>query len=124
MTPALRFTVPIATLLLAALPSGGLAETIKVPPGIGTLQAAIDAAAPGDVLQLEPEDYFGAVPVKYFGAVVVNKAVRVQGPGRIVADCTDPIALDITADGVQLSQLNVARFAVSGIRIAGRSRVT
>lgn len=129
MTPALRFTVPIATLLLVALPSGGLAETIKVPPGIGTLQAAIDAASPGDVLQLRggvsDGDGLGWDPATvYYGPVTVNKAVRLQGAStEIVADCSDPIGLDVAADGVTIKGLNVSGYGTTGIRIAGRSHV-
>jgi hypothetical protein len=139
MTTVLRFAVPIAALLVAALPSHGLAGNIQVPPGVGTLQAAIDAASPGDVIQLEEAsrtaDGLGWDPATvYYGPVTVNKAVRLQGatgPGRtrdsvtsaIVADCSDPIGLDVAADGVTINGLNVSRYGTTGIRIAGRSRV-
>jgi nitrous oxidase accessory protein len=48
------------------------AATVLVPPGTGTLQSAVDAAAPGDTLQLDPGTYAGPV--------VVTKALRIAGP--------------------------------------------
>lgn len=89
----------------AALPAG--AATIGVAPG-ADLQAAIAAAAPGDVLELQPGDYPGHV--------VIDKPLTLQGPAdrsaRIVGTRTGR-TLWVRAADVTLRDLTVTRSGLS-----------
>jgi nitrous oxidase accessory protein NosD len=78
------------------------ADVINVAPGVGTLQAAIDAASPGDELRL--------IDGTYTGAVVVNKSLKIycyadatSNPCLIDAACGAPIAVDVAADAVSIT---------------------
>jgi hypothetical protein len=120
---AMRRSLPV--LLLAALPSLAGGATINVAPGVGTLQAAIDAANPGDVLKLVP-GIMGDPITSYVGPVVVSKRVRIQG-GKVVsvidAGCANAVALDVAADDVQLRNLAIIGGTTTGLRVAGRTGV-
>ena len=59
-------------------PRSGAAATLQVPEAFATIQAAIDAASPGDVIDVCPGAYGGAV---------LNKAVTVRAR---VYDAADP----------------------------------
>ena len=73
------------------------AARINVAPGDGTLQAAIDAAAPGDTLVCDGT---------YNGPVVVDKRLNLVAPKggaiRIDAGCLAPVGLTIAADKVKI----------------------
>jgi len=115
----------VCALVIAALPSLAGGTTINVTPGVGTLQAAIDAASPGDVLKLAPGSPIDPTSF-YAGAVIVNKRVKIQGgavAAMIAAGCANAVALEIAADGVQLRNLAIAGGATTGLRVAGRSGV-
>jgi hypothetical protein len=95
-------TLPIVAFLLTVvtwiLPARAGAATIVVPPGTGTLQAAVDAAAPGDTLFLNG---------LYVGAVTVAKShltmrVPVRATAVIDAGCTSATALTISGSHVAL----------------------
>lgn len=92
-----RGLVSILALSLLALPARTLAATIRVPPGAGTLQAAIDAASDGDTL-------VGAG--LYTGPVVVTKSIKIVAAKsaaiQIDAECAAPVGLTIAADGVKI----------------------
>jgi nitrous oxidase accessory protein NosD len=115
-------TLPLVMVLVVAsrMPAG--AGTV-VDPGVGTLQAAIDAAAPGDSLLLNGGTYVGPV--------VVSKPLRITclGECMIDANCEAPVALDIAADGVRLRSkdktgvLQVFRGTHTQIRIANRRKI-
>ena len=85
------------------------AAVIGVPPGIGTLQVAIDAASPGDELHL-----LGGI---YTGAVVVDKSVgiycyAVTNLCVIDAICTAPIVVDVGATDVTIASKNGMIFII------------
>ena len=95
--------------LLGVGPSS--AATRVVSPGEATLQAALSAALPGDILQLDPGTYRGRVivdrsisilgPNKIAGEAVVDgggegTVIRVEAPGVVVRDLT------ITNSGISL----------------------
>jgi nitrous oxidase accessory protein NosD len=76
------------------------AGVIAVLPGIGTLQAAIDTASPGDELRLADGIYTGAV--------VIDKSLEINCDGAtnlciIDALCAAPIAVDVSADDVTIA---------------------
>ena len=107
----------VASLALAAA-SG--AATIQVNPGPGALQAAIDAANPGDTLRVHAGTYSEAVSV--------TKALRIVGDGAgvVIVDggCAAPAALAIEADGVFVRSIQVKRGTVFAIDVENRDRVT
>lgn len=70
-----------------------------VPPG-ATLQAAVDAAAPGATLILQPGDYSGSVHI--------DKALQIWGPALAVVRGTEGSTLRVKANGVALRGFTVA----------------
>jgi hypothetical protein len=96
-------TLPAAAFLLAVvtcvLPPSAGATTIMVPPGTGTLQAAVDAAAPGDALFLTGGLYSGAVTVAK--SDLTMRVPRFAG-AVIDAGCASPTALTISGSNVRL----------------------
>jgi nitrous oxidase accessory protein NosD len=113
--------VSIATLLCHARAE---AVTFVVSPGTGTLQTAIDNAAPGDTLKLQNGFYTGAV--------IVDKSLRILGPHFVKGDlanavidagCAATTALEVAADDVRLQRLIVQGGTLSTIDINGRTGV-
>ncbi|WP_227754480.1 nitrous oxide reductase family maturation protein NosD [Stagnihabitans tardus] len=74
------------------------AKEIPVPPGAGTLTAAIAAAAPGDILQLAPGTY---------GPAVIDKPLTIQGKDSTIDGGHKGTVLLVTADDVTLRGLHV-----------------
>lgn len=113
-----------AFLLLALVsPTLALAVTV-VPPGTGTLQAAIDAATPGAVLLMTGGDYVGPVVVDKPLAIVCATTCMID------ANCEAPVALDIASDRVVVralgktdSSIQAIRGTDTQIRIANHSKV-
>jgi nitrous oxidase accessory protein NosD len=108
-----------ATAAVALVASVAGAATIVVPPGNGTLQAAIDAASPGDALKLVG---------RYDGPVVIDKALRLLGPryvgpSMIDGQCAASAAVTIAADKVTLRDIHVIRGMFATIDIQNRDRV-
>ena len=97
----MSFTTIGLTLILAGAAS---AATIQVSPGPGTLQAAIDAAVPGDRLVLADG--------LYDAAVVDVPGIRIKGLNPSIAG--DPVALTIRADDVRLDGGNDGGFFLLG----------
>jgi hypothetical protein len=121
-------TLPVVAFLLAVvtwiLPTRAGAATIVVPPGTGTLQAAVDAAAPGDTLFLNG---------LYVGAVTVAKShltlrVPVGATAVIDAGCASATALTISGSHVTLAA-HRGEFIVEGatdtdVAVRGSTNVT
>ena len=74
---ALRLTI---ALFLVGMPALAAATVINVPQGIGTLQAAIDAANPGDLLRLERP-----ASIATRANVVMMRAPALIDPSRLPA---------------------------------------
>ena len=68
---------------LAQLPTNVMTKTTNVPPGNGTLNTALTAADPGDVLQLEAGLYIGNETAKVSGyllsSFLLSLPIVVQG---------------------------------------------
>ncbi len=87
-------------LILALLASPLFAAERDVPPGAGTLAAAIAGSSPGDVLRLTG----GA----YLGPVTVDRSLTLSGPPTAVIDGQGQgTAVTITADDVTIRGLTV-----------------
>lgn len=88
--------------------SGGNALVV---PGL-SIQAAINAAAPGDAIELSP----GSFPLT--AAISVNKDLTIQGPPSLDAVITGAFGIgdfiQVTADGVTLKQLNIQKTDKTG----------
>ncbi len=89
--------------LLAAAPAQ--AKKIQVKPGKGTLQRAVDRAAPGDKLELKGD---GA----YKGGVVIEKRLTIRGPRegpRPIVDgrCREAFTVLVLDGNVSLTRLRV-----------------
>ena len=72
-------TLALASLtlaFLAQLPTNVMTKTTNVPPGNGTLNTALTAADPGDVLQLEAGLYIGTGSSAGF---TLSRPIVVQG---------------------------------------------
>jgi nitrous oxidase accessory protein NosD len=118
-----RFAVSTLFVLAISLPSVPALAATKVLPGTGTLQAAIDAAAPGAVLLLTGGDYVGPV--------VINKPLKIGcATGcNIDANCEAAVAIDVASDFVMLrgagkkGNMQVFRGTDTQIRIANHSNV-
>lgn len=113
-----------AALAVVAAPSVVAARVIHVAPGVGTLQAAIDAASAGDTLRLERSSYFDT-STYYVGPVSLNKKLKVRGQlgTRIDAGCAAAVAVEISADGAQLIDAAISGGNTHGLRVVGRTGV-
>lgn len=110
-------------LVLALAPAFARAATV-VPPGTGTLQAAVDAATPGGVLVMTGGSYVGPVVVDKPLAIVCATSCLID------ANCEAPVALDIASDRVVVrsvgrrdSNIQVFRGTDTQIRVANHSHV-
>ena len=107
----LRLAVPVlcaAAILLAAQggPRAAPAAVTEVAPGPGTLQAALDAAAPGAVLRLAS----GVYP----GPVVIDRPLTLEGvPGAILDGGGRGRVLSIAAPDVTVRGLTVRNSGLS-----------
>jgi nitrous oxidase accessory protein len=89
-------------LILTLLASPLFAAEVAVPPGAGTLAAAISAVSPGDVLRLSD----GA----YQGPVTLDKPLTITGPASAVIDGMGRgTVVTITADDVTVQGVTVTR---------------
>jgi len=117
----LSLTIVLALVLTA---SQLLAAKHTISPGPGTpFQDAIDAAAVGDTIEVQP----GTYPE----ALVVTKALKIRATGEVHVDagCLSPTALEIAADGVRIKGARhfpffFQRGQTTGILVVGRSKIT
>lgn len=89
------------------------ARTLRVPTDFGTIEAAIEASAPGDVILLAPGTYPGDVDVPED-----RPGITIRGEDRntVVFDGEDvrANAIDVTADGVTLENMSAHNFTANG----------
>lgn len=114
--PALR---ALAALLLVGIAgtAPAAAETHRVAPG-ESIQAAIDAAAPGDVLAVAPGVYAEALEVATPGLTLRG---RVEGEERPVLDGRGELddGLRVTAGPFRMTGFRVRRYRGSGVVAQG-----
>ncbi len=92
----------------------GIANAV-VPSG-GSIQAAIDAAAPGSVILISPGTYHEALTVAKAGIKLVGRGdVTIENPG----DAEDGISVSDAGDGFALVNVTVRGFEENGVRLVG-----
>jgi nitrous oxidase accessory protein len=92
--------LPLAAAALLMLAPNAFGASVPVPVGPDHLQAAIAAAAPGDVLELGP----GVHP----GPIVLDRAVTLAGqPGAIIDGSHHGRVIEVTAPGATVRNLTV-----------------
>ena len=87
-------------------------RTLRVPADFVTIQSAVDAAKPGDLVLIAPGDYAEAV-------VIRTPSVVIRGEDRntVILDGADTLenGILVAADNVAVENLTVRRFAVNGL---------
>ena len=107
-----------ASLAIAACGAsgGGEPRTINVPGDEGTIQAAVDAAEPGDLILIAEGTYNEQV-------VVATEDLVIRGVDRneVVLDGEDELfdGFLVFADGVAIENLTVARYRQNGVIFTG-----
>jgi hypothetical protein len=103
--------VAAAGVLLAAAPGEAQARTRRVPERYATIQAAVDAADAGDVIDVGPGRHCGAT---------IDRPVRLRGDGRaVIIGCADgPVLGNGARAGFRLPGADGASPA-SGTQIEG-----
>ncbi|HAZ30928.1 TPA: hypothetical protein DCY65_05115 [Candidatus Acetothermia bacterium] len=115
----------------------GLAGTLRVPGEFPTIQAALDAASPGDVIEIAPGVYtedlviarsvtlradlvsLGLPPGKFLFPWELEPGIQIVGTGR------QPAAVVVKGDvSVTLEFLTVAGGRVAALMVEGQSRLT
>jgi len=100
----------------ASSPELGSGVVLRVPKDHATIQAAVDAAAPGDLVLIEPGTYRESVSI-------VTERIVVRGLDRntVILDGGHELAdgILISADGVAIENLTVMRYRQNGVLISG-----
>jgi len=123
VTPGRAPVVAIAALVLLGLTctacgSGhghkGRSDVLRVPQTYATIQAAVDAARPGDLVLIAPGVYHQSVTVSTGRDRIV---LRGLDRNRVVLDGQNRLGSGITihADGVAVENLTVRRYLVNGV---------
>jgi hypothetical protein len=97
-----------------AVHTGRAARTLQVPGRYRTIQAAVDAARPGDRVLIAPGTYREAVTV-----TPPHRAIVIAGQRRttVILDGGRRLAtgIDVTAPGVVVENITIRRYAVNGL---------
>src|SRR4051812_34359349 len=93
--------------------AGNAKISITVHAG-GSIQAAIDAAAPSSTIKIEPGTYLGSITVNKAGIKLIGQeetAVIIKNPG----DEEDGIKVSNAGDGFMLQNVTVENFEENGV---------
>lgn len=114
----LRPTLFALTLFTAAA-SALAGETIRVPEDHDTIQAAVDAAGPGDTVLVSAGTYAESV------TVAGKRGVSIVGEGDAVVDADGAlVGIDVSdGSGVRITGITVRNMTQTGIRIADSTSV-
>jgi parallel beta-helix repeat protein len=110
-----------ATTATAAAPPSATERTteasgrvLRVPSSYRTIQAAVDASRPGDLVLIAPGVYHEAVEV---GEEHPDVVIRGADRNRVILDGRDELSdgIKVTAGGVAVENLTVRRYLVNGV---------
>jgi len=91
-------------------------RTLVVPEQYDTIQAAVDAARPGDLVLIEPGTYHEVV-------VVDTSSITIRGLDRntVVLDGRDELGngIEITASGVAVENMTLTGYLFNGVMVNG-----
>ena len=113
-----HLTAVLALAALALAACGGSADppsgpqTLRVPADHATIQAAVDAARPGDVVLVAPGTYAESVEIGVEGITL-----RGEERNTVILDGGDRLqnGVYVTADGVAVENLTVRHFTNNGV---------
>lgn len=97
-------------LLLAGLATTAAADTILVPQQVPTIQAAIEAAHPGDRVLVSAGQWTG--PIDLLGKAIVLESV--DGPAATVLDGLGQLGFVVVASGVDGGTAEIRGFTITG----------
>lgn len=92
-SPGLVILIAATTAALSvvgARSADAVGRVVDVYPGTGTLQAAADAAVPGDTLALHTGTYVGQVVVRHSGTAVAPITIKPAGDGPVTVTADFP----------------------------------
>ncbi|MBN8891423.1 MAG: nitrous oxide reductase family maturation protein NosD, partial [Rhodospirillales bacterium] len=105
----LHRVLPLAAAAMLALAPASFGASVDVPAIPGVLQAAIAAAAAGDVLELEPG--------VHSGPVMLDRAITLAGrPGAVIDGQHHGSVVEVTAPGATVRDLTIR---ASGRNLSG-----
>lgn len=117
-------TVAFAGLLFAFLSAGLTAGTVKATPE--NLQAALDAAAPGDTILLADGLYQGGLHLTRSGKEGAPIAIKAAGDAAVVDGGDNALQLDgvswVTIDGIRFQNAQIAGIYVKSMGRPERPR--
>jgi nitrous oxidase accessory protein NosD len=107
----IRGAAAVSLLVASAFPAAASARVLRVPRQLATIQDAVDAARPGDEIQVGPGQHCGAT---------IDKKLTLVGEGRpVIVGCDDgPIVFGSLHAGFFLPGAD-GDSAASGTRITG-----
>lgn len=119
---------PLAALLalwLAAVPTGAGARTWEVPPG-GSIQAAVDAAAPGDVIRVADGVFTAPVGAEAVVRISTSGLSLIGGRGSVIDADGAPVGIQVgpeaAVDAAGCPGPAVQGFSLRGFRVQGAGR--
>lgn len=102
-------------------PDSAESVTISVPGNAATIQSAVDAAEPGDTVEISDGEYTETVAV-----TTDDLTIRGTDRNNVVLNGEDVKSngIVVTADGVQVENLRVENYTLNGVLITGMSDET
>lgn len=120
-TTRLLVAMFVATTVISSCGGDATSRTLNVPADHSTIQAAVDAAKPGDLVLVAPGTYDEAVKVTVDGITIRGtdrNSVILEGNHRLAN------GFYVGADGVSIENLTVRNFTQNGVVFNGIDAAT